>query len=71
MAVIAAEDEHGERAEEFARTEAARALAAGDVEIAEKWRAVAGELHIFHTINRRWARARNEAPPAGAAEQGD
>lgn len=60
MAVMAAEDEHGERAEDFARTEAARASAAGDWKAAETWQAVAAELHTLHAINRRWARPRSK-----------
>ncbi len=57
MAVIAAEDEHGERAEEFARCTEAASLGAERCRDCE-WRAVAGELHIFHTINRRFERGR-------------
>ena len=63
-AVIATEDEHGEGAEDFARSEAARAAATGDTEREGSWRMVADELHILHAINRRRARPRGDAPPA-------
>lgn len=55
-AVIAAEDEYGEAAEAFARSEAAKATEAGDDERAAHWAEAAGELHTLHTINREWAR---------------
>lgn len=55
-AVMAAEDEHGEAAEAFARDEAAKASTAGDAERAKHWAETAEQLHALHTINRRWAR---------------
>lgn len=66
-AVIAAEDEYGERAEEFARGEAVRAAGAGDIEAERHWKTVADELHKFHTINRQWARPQREGPQVSAA----
>lgn len=63
-AVIAAEDEHGEGAEDFARREAQRAAAAGMTEEASRWLVVADELHTLHSINQRWARPRGETRPA-------
>lgn len=63
--VIAAEDEHGEGAEDFARREAAKAAASGDAEREQNWQTVADELHTLHAINRRWARPRGDAPPSG------
>lgn len=64
-AVIAAEDEHGEKAEDFARAEAVKAAAAGDAAGAKNWETIADELHILHTINRRWARPRGDVLPTG------
>ncbi|MBW8296407.1 hypothetical protein [Sphingopyxis sp.] len=61
IAVVAAEDEHGEAAAAYARREADRCAAAGDVEQAEIWAAAANSLHILHAINRQWARS-NRAP---------
>jgi biotin synthase-related radical SAM superfamily protein len=61
IAVVAAEDEHGEAAEAYARREADRCAVAGDVAQAEIWAAAAKSLHILHAINRQWARS-NRAP---------
>jgi len=69
VAVIAAEDEHGEKAEDFARAEAVKAAAAGDAEGANSWATVADELHILHTINRRWARPRGDVLPTVAPHE--
>ena len=63
--VIAAEDEHGEGAEDFARREAAKAEASGGAGREQNWQTVADELNTLHAINRRWARPRGDAPPSG------
>lgn len=63
-AVIAAEDEFGEGAEEHARREAAKASECGDMALAEKWGAIADMLHTLHAINRQWARPRAAPAPA-------
>ena len=62
-AVVAAEVEYGEGAEEHARRELARAIAAGDMGQAEIWEAAAQSLHTFHSINRTWARSRGDLLP--------
>ncbi|HEV7310944.1 hypothetical protein [Sphingopyxis sp.] len=62
-AVFAAEDEHGEGAEEYARRERVKAIAAGDMRQAEIWEAAARSLHTLHTINRTWARPRGDLLP--------
>lgn len=66
-AVLAAEDEYGEEAEPHARRQALLATAAGDISQAAVWDAVAQNLHILHSINRTWARPRDDpsARPAG------
>ena len=63
--VIAAEDEHGEGAEDFARREAAKAGASRGGERGQNWQTVADGLHTLHAINRCWARPRGDAPPSG------
>ncbi|HET6523166.1 hypothetical protein [Sphingopyxis sp.] len=65
-AVIAAEDEYGEGAEEYARREARIAAAAGMANEARRWLAVADELHTLHSINQRWARPARETRPVSA-----
>ncbi|MBA4306770.1 MAG: hypothetical protein C0429_08545 [Sphingopyxis sp.] len=62
-AVVAAEDEYGEGAEDHARRELAIAIAAGDMRQAVIWEAAAQSLHTFHTINRTWARSRGDLLP--------
>lgn len=65
-AVLTAEDEYGEGAEEHARSEARRAEEAGDQLQAAIWDAAAHALHVLHAINRTWARPR-AAPLAGGS----
>lgn len=62
-AVIAAEDMHGEAAEDHARREAGKAAAAGDMVQAAIWQAAADTLHMLHSINRQWARPRGASFP--------
>ena len=54
--VLAAEDEHGEAAEAYARANAERADA--DAAKAALWRATAEALRTLHTINCRGTRLR-------------
>lgn len=67
-AVLAAEDGHGEGAEDYARGEANTATEAGDMMQAAIWDAAAHALHVLHTINRTWARPRATAPPAATTD---
>ncbi|MDK2760900.1 MAG: hypothetical protein KYX64_06015 [Sphingopyxis sp.] len=48
---VAAEQEHGEGAHDYARAQADSAAAAGDGAAAEKWNAAAMMLRDLHTIN--------------------
>ena len=62
-AVVAAVVEYGEGAEDHARRELAKAIAAGDTRHAVIWEAAAQSLHTFHTINRTWVRSRGDLLP--------
>ncbi|WP_447756186.1 hypothetical protein [Sphingopyxis fribergensis] len=61
-AVLAAEDQFGEGAEDHARGEARMAVEAGDMPRAAVWDAAAHALHVLHAINRTWARPRKNVP---------
>jgi hypothetical protein len=58
--VLAAEDEHGEAAEAYARANAAQAAVEGDEAQAALWEATAEALQTLHTINCHGARLRRE-----------
>lgn len=62
-AVVAAEDEFGEAAEDHARRETEKAIAAGDMLQTAIWDAAAHTLHTLHAINRTWARPRHGPLP--------
>ncbi|MDO9369475.1 MAG: hypothetical protein Q7T68_12980 [Sphingopyxis sp.] len=64
-AVLAAEDQHGEGAEHYARAEAEKATASGDMLQAAIWDAAAHTLHVLHSINRTWAKPRAASPRPG------
>lgn len=63
-AVLAAEDAHGEGAEDHARSEAGKACRAGNMIDAAIWDAAAHALHVLHSINRTRARSLAAAPSA-------
>lgn len=68
-AVLAAEDQWGEKAEEHAAKEACVATDAGDQLQAAIWDAAAHALHVLHSINRSWARPRSDRPARPGGDQ--
>lgn len=59
-AVLAAEDQFGEDAESYARGQSRQATEVGDLGLAAVWDAAADKLNILHSINRTWARPRDD-----------
>lgn len=57
-AVLSAEDNYGDDAEDYARSQANVATKSGDMLQAAVWDAAAHALHVLHSINRTWARPR-------------
>lgn len=69
-AVLAAEDQHGEAAEDHARGEAEAARVSGDMPQAAIWDAAARTLHVLHSINRTRARSRPVPPLSSSPDCG-